>query len=87
MQARAGQVRDRGLERVEAIIERQEQSSSGKSMCRRTATTMASASLESTVERGGLGPGRSSWTEGRFFHLAPVFGLRPCRRASALRLS
>src|SRR3954449_9664246 len=33
---------------------------------------MASSSRVSTVERGSLGPVRSSWTEGRFFHLATV---------------
>src|SRR4029079_4198011 len=43
---------------------------------------MASVSTESTVERGSLGPVRSSWTEGRFFHLATVFGLIPWRLAS-----
>jgi hypothetical protein len=45
------------------------------------------SSGESTVERGSLGPVRSSWTEGRFFHLATVFGLMPCRWASTLRLA
>ena len=48
---------------------------------------IASSSIESTVERGCLGPVRSSWTEGRFFHLATVFGLIPWRLASTLRLS
>src|SRR4051812_22351561 len=48
---------------------------------------MASSSLESTVERGSFGPVRSSWTEGRFFHLATVFGLIPWRWANTLRLS
>src|SRR5829696_2326048 len=33
---------------------------------------MASSSRESTVERGSLGPVRSSWTEGRFFQLLPL---------------
>ena len=63
------------------------QSSSGKSVWRRNATTMASSSIESTVERGCLGPVRSSWPEGRFFHLATVFGLMPWCRASTLRLA
>src|SRR3954464_6142630 len=48
---------------------------------------MASSSIESTVERGSLGPVRSSWIEGRFFHLAAVFGLIPWRLASTLKLS
>ena len=48
---------------------------------------MASSSSESTVECGSLGPVRSSWTEGRFFHLATVFGLMPWRWARLLKLS
>ncbi len=42
---------------------------------------------DSTVDLGSLGPVGRSVAEVRFFHLATVFWLIPCRRASTLRLS
>jgi hypothetical protein len=55
----------------------QRQSSSGKSVCRRKATTIASSSIASTVDFGSFGPVRRSATEVRFFHFATVFWLIP----------
>jgi hypothetical protein len=46
-------------------------------VCRRKATTIASSSIDSTVDVGSLGPVGKSATELRFFHLATVFGLIP----------
>src|SRR5215831_5703605 len=46
------------------------QSSSGNSVCRRTATTIASSSIDSTVELGGFGPVGRSATKLRLRHLA-----------------
>ena len=40
------------------------------------ATTMASSSIDKTVERGAFGPMGASWTK-VLFYLATVFGLRP----------
>jgi len=48
--------------------------SSGKSVCRRKATAMASSPAESTVD-AGTGPIGASWTVARLRHLATVFGL------------
>jgi hypothetical protein len=48
---------------------------------------IASSSIASTVERGFRGPVGRSAAVSRFFHFATVFGLIPCRFASALRLS
>jgi hypothetical protein len=39
--------------------------------------TIASSSIDSTVDFGRLGPVGRSATEPRFFHLATVFGLMP----------
>lgn len=47
----------------------------------------ASSSVESTVDRGSLGPVGKSATEFRVFHFATVFWLIPQRLASVLRLS
>lgn len=52
-------------------------------MCFRKATTIASSSAVSTVERTVLGPIGASWTKARFRHLATVFGLRPCCAANS----
>jgi hypothetical protein len=80
MQGRAGQMRNRRLKRVEAVVERQ------KRMPRKAMIT-ASSSTARTVDPASLGPVGRSETEVRFFHLATVLGLIPCRLASVLRLS
>src|SRR5947207_11761857 len=61
------------------------QSSSGNSVCRRNATTIASSSIDSTVELGCFGPVGRSATKLRLRHLATVFGLMPWRLARVLR--
>ena len=61
---------DRRLERVETIVERQR-------VCRRKATTTASSSIDSTVDRASFGPVRTSATEAARFQLATVFWLIP----------
>ena len=76
MKRRAGQMRYRCLEGVEAVVERQ-----------RNATMMASSSSERDVDPGSLGPVGKSTVEMRLRHLATVLGLIPWRLASALRLS
>jgi hypothetical protein len=48
---------------------------------------IASSSIDSVVDLGSFGPVGKSAVEVRFFHLAIVFWLTPCRFASALRLS
>src|SRR5438067_11409216 len=55
------------------------QASSGNSVCRRNATTIASCSIDSTVELGCFGPVGRSATKLRLRHLAAVFGLVPWR--------
>src|SRR6266576_965868 len=55
------------------------QSSSGSKVCRRNATTIASSSIDSTVELGCFGPAGRSATQLRLRHLATVFGLMPWR--------
>ena len=47
----------------------------------------ASSSTVRTVDPASLGPVGRSETDVRFFHLATVLGLIPCRFASVLRLS
>jgi hypothetical protein len=75
MQRGTGQMGDRCLQSVEAIIEGQQ------------SRMIASCSTVRTVERGCFGPVRRSATEQRFLHFATVFGLMPCRRVRVLRLS
>src|SRR5437764_4134668 len=53
--------------------------SSGSQVCRRKATTIASSSIDSTVELGCFGPVGRSATKLRLRHLAAVFGLVPWR--------
>ena len=66
VQGRACQVWDRGLQGIEAVVQRQQG-------VRRRATMTASSSIDSTVDLATLGPvGRV-----RFFHLATVFWLIP----------
>ncbi len=77
MQRRAGQMRDRRLQGIEAIIERQ-QGVPTKGNDDRLSP------IDSTVDFGSRGPVGKSATELRLFHLATVFGLIPYRRASAL---
>src|SRR5437763_7156261 len=60
---------------------------SSSKVCRRNAMTIASSSIDSTVEAGCFGPVGRSATELRLFHLATVFGLIPCCLARVLRLS
>ena len=48
---------------------------------------IASCSTVSTVDFASLGPVGRSVVEVRFFHLATVFWLIPCRLARTLRLS
>src|SRR5262249_37404646 len=52
-----------------------------------TATTIASSSIDSTVELGCFGPVGRSAAKLRLRHLATVFGLMPWRLARVLRLS
>ena len=66
---------------------RKGKSSSGKSVCLRKATMIASSSIESTVDFASFGPVFKSATEPRFFHLATVLGLMPYRLERLLRLS
>ena len=73
-----GQVRDQGLQRAEAVIERQ-QGRAGK------ATTIASPALVSTAERGSVGPVFISPTVTRLRQFATVFGLMPSSRLHCAR--
>lgn len=50
----------------------------------RKATTIASSSALSTVERTAFGPIGASCTKARLLHLATVFGFRPYWAASSL---
>jgi len=76
--AQEGQVRDQGLQRAEAVIERQ-QGRAGK------ATTIASLALVSTVARGSVGPVFISPTVARLRQFATVFGLMPSSRLHCAR--
>ena len=73
-------MRQAWLKGVQAVVE-------WHSVCLRKATTIASSSGESTVERASFGPVGRSATEVRRFHLATVFRLIPDRFAKALRLA
>ena len=64
MQRRARQMRDRRLQGVKAIVERQQR-------------TMASSSTDRTVDLGFFGPVGRSKTEARFLHLATFLGSIP----------
>jgi len=66
MQRRSAEVRDRRLQGVEAIVQRQQRVPP-------KATMMASSSIDRTVDLASLGPVARSETEARFFHLATVF--------------
>jgi hypothetical protein len=66
MQGRSREMRDRGLEGIEAIVERQQ-------LCLRKAIMIASSSVESTVDLASFGPVGRSVTVSRFFHLPTVF--------------
>ena len=70
MQRGSRQVRDRCLQRVETVIERQQR-------VPRNATTTASSSIDRTVDLAAFGPVGRSATEERCRHLATVFGLIP----------
>ena len=70
MQRRAGQVRDRRLQGVEAVIQ-------GQQGVLAKPTMTASSSTDRTVDRGSFGPVGRSAAEERFFHFATVFGLIP----------
>jgi len=61
---------DRALQRVEAVVERQQR-------VLRKATITASSSALSTVEDGVFGPIGRSATERRFFHFCTVLVLTP----------
>src|SRR5438128_952480 len=52
-----------------------------------TVLSIEEEAIDNTVEAGCFGPVDRSATELRFFHLATVFGLIPCRLARVLRLS
>lgn len=80
----ACQVRDRRLPWTETGLR---QSSRGSRVWRRKATTIASPSAESTVERGCFGPIDSSAVACRRRHLARVLRSMPWRRARAAMLS
>ena len=76
--AQVGQVRDRGLQSIEAVIERQQ----GRA---RKATTIASPALVSTAARGSVGPVFMSPTVARLRQFATVFGLMPSSRLHGAR--
>jgi len=73
------QVRDRGLPRVEAIVERQQRVPSEGDDDRFL--------LDRQDGRLDVGPVGRSPTAVRFFRLATVLGLMPWRLANTLRLS
>ena len=77
MQGRPGQMRDRRLQGIEAVV-------SGSSVCLRKATMIASSLDDSTVECGVFGPIGASLTKARLRHLATVLWFSPCRAASSL---
>jgi hypothetical protein len=66
VQGRPRQVRDRRLQGVEAVVQ-------GQQGVLRKATTIASSSAVSTVERAVFGPILASCTKARLRHLATVF--------------
>lgn len=69
MQGRPRQVRDRRLQRIKAIVERQQRMpAEGGNDC---------LLFDSTVEAGFFGPVGISATEVRFFHFDTVFWLMP----------
>ena len=70
MQRRTRKMRDRRLQGVEAIVERQQG-------VPRKATMIASSSTVRTVDFGAFGPVFRSAVEARFFHFPTVFGLIP----------
>lgn len=70
MQGRAGQMRDRRLQGIKAIIERQQGMPP-------EGATMASSPMERTVDLASFGPVGRSETLSRFVHLATVFWLMP----------
>ena len=80
MQRRPGEMRDRGLQGIKTVIQREQR-------VRLKATMTASSSTVRIVDLGSFGPMGTSETAVRLFHLATVFGLIPYRFASALRLS
>ena len=71
MQGRARQVRDRGLQGIETVVQGQQR------VLTEGETMIASSSMLSTVERASFGPVGRSFTAVRFFHLATVFWLTP----------
>ena len=80
MQGRTRQVRDGGLQGIEAIVERQ----------KRVSAESHGDGLflaVKTVERGSFGPIGASWTKVLLFHFATVLGLMPWRSASSLAVA
>jgi hypothetical protein len=65
------------------FLARQLEARLGQSVIVVKATMMASSSTDRTVDLGSLGPVGWSVTVPRFFHLATVFGLIPCRGQAA----
>lgn len=80
MQRRSGEVRNRRLKPIQAVVQWQQ-------VCRRKATIIASSSQVRTVERGSFGPIGASAVLDRLRHFWIVVGLTPWRFASALTLS
>ena len=78
MQRRTGQLRDRRLQSIEAVVQRREP-------WRRNATPAVSSSSVSTVDRGSFGPVLRSLTVARLRRFVPVFGLMPRSRLSCAR--
>lgn len=78
VERRARQMRDAGLERVEAIVQRQQRVPPESDDHRLV--------LDRQYGRSGRLKGRSA-VDVRRFHLATVFWLMPWRLASALRLA
>jgi hypothetical protein len=74
VQRRPGQMRDAGLQGIEAVIERQQRVLA-------QGATIASSSGLRTLDRIS-GPIGASTTKSRFRHFATVFALRPCRALS-----
>lgn len=76
MSYRSAQMREAGLEGRNTIVR-------GSQVWRRNATTIASALLVRTVERGSFGPNFWSLTDARLGHLAPVLGSIPISRLNS----
>ena len=71
MKRRAGELRDRRLQRVQTVVKRQQ-----RVLAKRDDDGFM-FHTDRTVDLGTVGPVRRSAVDSRFFHLATVFGLMP----------